>query len=228
MKYSAVIFDLDGTVLVNEEVYARAFIDVLKKHLPAGRQAEALSDLNHDHPQEPGIGLKENWELLRKRCKLPKEIPTSQLVHETQDAYHSRIDEVKIRSGFFELHRALSKEDIIMALATSNDWWMVEDLLKDTGLHKYFETVVTGEEVVQKKPAPDIFIETARKLGVDLSECVVIEDSRAGIEAAKEAGMVAVAVLTSFTKPEDFPKADWVAKGFEELNPKLFDSFFAQ
>lgn len=222
MKYSAVIFDLDGTVILNEEVYARAFIDVLRKH------GVNLEDINHDHPQEPGIGLKENWLILKERCNLPQELPIQQLIHETQDAYHARMDEVKIRPGFRRLREALINEGIIVALATSNDWWMVEDLLEDLNLHELFETVVTGEEVAHKKPAPDIFLEAARKLGVESSKCVVIEDSKAGIEAAKEAGMVAVAVLTSFTKPEDFPKADWVVKGFEEITPKLLDSFFAQ
>lgn len=219
MKYSAVIFDLDGTLLLNEEVYARAFIDVLRKH------GANVKDLDHDHPQEPGIGLKENWVLLRERFNL-QNIPVEQLVHKTQDAYHARLSEVRIRPGFHKLRQALVDEGVIVALATSNDWWMVEDLLEDLNLHKYFETVTTGEEVAHKKPAPDIFRVTAQKLGVEPSECVVIEDSVAGIEAAKEAGMVAIAVLTSFTKPEDFPKADWVAKGFEEITPKLLDSFF--
>lgn len=220
MKYSAVIFDLDGTVLLNEEIYSKAFIEVLRRH-----DAD-LSDIDHDHPQEPGIGLKENWALLKKRAKLPEELSLEKLVHETQDVYHNHLDEVEVRPGFRQLHRQLEEENIIMALATSNDWWLVEDELEDLNLHKYFQTVTTGEEVMHKKPAPDIFLEVARKVGVEPQECVVIEDSVAGIEAVKEAGMVAVAILTSFSKKEDFPRADWVVESFEEITLKLLDSFF--
>lgn len=219
MKYSAVIFDFDGTVLVNEEVYAKAFIEVLRRH------NANLKDIDHSHPQEPGIGLKENWVILKERCGI-ENASVEQLVHETQDVYHSMLDAVKIRPGFYELKQALEEEDIILALATSNDWWLVEDELEDLGLHKQFKTVITGEEVARKKPAPDIFLETARKIGVEPGECVVIEDSKAGVEAAKEAEMVVIAVLSTFTKKEDFPRADWVVEDFSQITPKLLDSFF--
>lgn len=220
MRYSAVIFDLDGTVLENEEVYAKAFSEVLQKY------GVDIEDLDHKHPQTPGIGIRANWENLKKRFKEVENVSVSQLVFETQDAYHTRLKDVVIRPGLFELLDALKSEEVRVALATSNDWWLVEDELEDLDLHKHFEVLVTGDEVAERKPEPDIFFETARRLGVEARECVVIEDSVAGIKAAKKAGMVAIAVLTDFSKPGDFPEADLIIEGFEGLTPKKMDSFF--
>lgn len=220
MKYNAVIFDLDGTVLINEEIYSSAFLEVLKKHGVSDK------DLGHNHPQTPGIGLRENWEVLKKRYTLPQNLSLGALVHETQDIYHLNLDKVKIRPGFHQLHQDLTEQDVLLALATSNDWWLVEDELQDLGLQKYFDATVTGEEVAYKKPAPDIFLEASKKLGVEPQSCVVIEDSVAGVEAAKAAGMKCVAVLGSFTQKADFPQADLIVENFDEISPEIIDSLF--
>lgn len=218
MKYSAVLFDLDGTVLENEQVYAQAFVEVLKSH--------GIPNPENSFTHSRGIGLEANWEHLHNAFGLPKNVSINELVHETQDEYHKRLNEVLIREGFYEFHEMLKEEGIATALATSNNWWIVEDELEDMDLQKYFNILVTGEEVLHRKPAPDIFLAAARKLEIDPEECVVIEDSIAGITAAKEAGMKAIAILNFFSKKEDFPKADLVVEGFEDLNPQLLNSLF--
>lgn len=218
MNYSAVIFDLDGTVLDNEEVYAKAFLDILEKH---GVDIRVYKDKD---PQIHGIGMEENWERLKKEHNLLDQVSTNQLMHETQDAYHSMLDEVKIRPGFFELNQAIKEEGKMIALATSNDWWLVVDELEDLKIQQYFDTLVTGEEVAHKKPEPDIFLEAARKLGVEPGECVVIEDSEAGVEAAKEAGMIAIAIES--LEGRDLSKADLVVSGFEEITPRSIEVLF--
>jgi HAD superfamily hydrolase (TIGR01509 family) len=218
MNYSAVLFDLDGTVLENEQVYAEAFAAVLKNH--------GITNPEDSFTHSRGIGLEANWQHLHNTFGLPKEITINQLVHETQDEYHKRLNQVLIRDGFFDFHDALKEQGIATALATSNNWWIVEDELEDLDLQKYFNTLVTGEEVDHKKPAPDIFLTAARKLEIEPEECIVIEDSIAGIEAAKEAGMKGIAILNFFSKREDFPKADLVVEGFEDLNPQVLDGLY--
>lgn len=218
MHYSAVIFDLDGTVLENEQIYAKAFNIVLKNH------GVTVEEGVFTHSR--GIGLEANWDHLHKTYGIPKEVTVNQLVHETQDVYHAHMGDVLIRSGFYDFYDLLKEEGIATALATSNNWWIVEDELEDLDLLKYFNITVTGEEVTHKKPAPDIFLTAARKLEIDPEECIVIEDSIAGIEAAKEAGMKGVAVLNFFSKREDFPKADLIVEGFEDLNPLVLNALF--
>lgn len=218
MNYSAVIFDLDGTILLNEEVYEHAFRVVLKEN-GAARVAGEFAHV-------PGVGMEENWRMLKLKFGLPENLSVSELIRRTQEAYRARLGEISIRPGFFELHEALSEEGILVGLATSNDWWLVADELENLGLDRYFNATVTREEVLLPKPDPAIFWETARKLGVPDESCIVIEDSKAGVEAGIEAGMKTVAVLGSYSAPEDFPRADLIVPGFEDLNPKVLDVLF--
>lgn len=218
MNYSAVIFDLDGTVLDNEHIYAQAFLVVLKRY--------GIDGKNDEFAHARGIGLEKNWEHLKATYTQLAGIEITQLVHETQDVYHDMATQISIRSGFQEFRDSLKEEGVILGLATSNNWWVVEDELEDLGLSKQFDMITTGEEVAQKKPAPDIFLVAARKLEVEPEECVVIEDSPAGITAAKEAGMKVIAILNEMTRREDIAKADLIVNGFEELNPQVLESLF--
>jgi HAD superfamily hydrolase (TIGR01509 family) len=220
MRFAAVIFDFDGTVVENEDTYTDAFIAVLKKH---GVPYEVTEDRR---PQIFGIGLEENWTTLHERFSLPKEVTVTQLVHETQDEYHKRLSDVRVRSGLQELINDLYEVGVVVALATSNNWWIIEDELEDLGVSRLFNTTVTGEEVANKKPEPDIFLKAAEKLFVEPEECVVIEDSKAGILAARAAGMKVIAIRNPYTPEEDAEKADLIVDGFEEINTKLLDSLF--
>lgn len=217
MNFQAVIFDLDGTIILNEEVYAEAFKEVLRNH---GVSIDGGTTI----PHTPGIGMERNWELLKKDFNLPEDLSLSVLSHETQNSYHKRIKEVIVRPGFYELQESLVDNGIFLALATSNNWWLVEDELAGLDLQKYFNVTVTREEVFEPKPEPDIFFKAAEKLSIEPEDCIVIEDSIAGIKAAKEAGMKAVAVLGSYSSREDFPDADLVVEGFEEVTPEILDA----
>lgn len=220
MNYSAVIFDLDGTILDNEEIYDAAFCSVLEKY---GVPQKSLAG-NHNHI--PGIGLSANWKKLKEQYKIKAEIQT--LVHETQDAYHARISPNLVRPGFYELHQALREEQILTALTTSNDWWLVEDELQDIGLDTFFDTTVTADEVINNKPAPDLFLVTARKLQVEPEECIVIEDSEAGIKAAKTAGMFTIAIDGINSTEDGKRTADAEISSFETLTPDKLNALFLE
>lgn len=210
MKLATVIFDLDGTVLLSEEAYEEAFKKVLED--------EGVKNIPR-HPQISGIGVKENWQILKEKYGLA--LTVEQLTKRCQDDYLSRLDKVRVRDGFFNLAKELKGSGILVALATSNAWWLVERELEHFNLKNYFDSVVTGEEVGETKPAPDLFLETARKLGVEPETCLVVEDAPKGVEAAKNAGMKVIAITSSYAKPLDLENADAVVSGFEEISPKL-------
>jgi beta-phosphoglucomutase-like phosphatase (HAD superfamily) len=117
-----------------------------------------------------------------------------------------------------------------VALASAAMSKNVNFILDALKLRPYFRTVLTNDETTQSKPNPEIFVKTAEKLGVPAAECVVIEDSFAGIEAAKRAGMKCVAVASTFPSPElrARTQADLVVQTLEELNlqklRQLFDT----
>lgn len=218
LKFSAVIFDLDGTVLDNEDVYGKAFAAIFTKY--------KVPLIDGKFPQTPGIGMEENWKLLKEKFEELKAVSVVQLAHETQNEYHDRMKDVIIRPGFFELHESLKEMGVLMSLATSNNWWLVEDELEDLDLHRYFETITTGEEVYARKPQPDIFILTARKMHSEPEDCIVIEDSAAGLTAGKEAGMKVVMIKNTHNADVDFSLADLVVEGFFDLTFQVLEGLY--
>src|SRR3989344_4894062 len=104
MKFSTVIFDLDGTVLNNEEAYAKAFTDVLVQN------GVSKDKFNEFHPHITGIGLDANWVKLKEDLELKPEVV--ELVHQTQTAYLKKLNNVGLSNGFIELVEALREEGI--------------------------------------------------------------------------------------------------------------------
>lgn len=147
-----------------------------------------------------------------------------ELTAQTQKEYLDNLSKVHLKPGFFNFIKDLRDSGVLTALATSNAWWLVERDLDEFKLHDYFDVVTTGEEVDETKPAPDLFLEAAKKLDVEPENCVVIEDSPSGIIAAKRAGMKAIAILNNGTSAKDFPKADAAVVSFGEITPELLQS----
>lgn len=213
MILSAVIFDLDGTVLEDEDEYGKAFNKVLK----------SLSiDSESRYPQERGIGVKDNWLKFIDKYNIKTDKTPEILTKETQDAYLSEIGEITVRSGFDDFVEKLKDSGIKIALATSNTWEQTDRILDILNLQDVFEVVTTGDEVLYNKPDPEIFTVTADKLGAERHECLVIEDSSAGIEAARRAGMRVVAI-SSEDDARDLQKADRVVEGFTEITAQVVD-----
>lgn len=213
MKISAVLFDLNGTVLEDEDEYGKAFNKVLKS---------LGLDLKTDIPHEKGIGVKENWLKFIEKYKIQTDRTPEMLARETQENYLNEIDTVSVREDFADFVENLRDGGIQIALATSNTWEQTDKILDIVGLQEVFDIVTTGDEVVFNKPDPDIFTVTADKLGADREECLVIEDSPAGIEAARRAGMKVVGIASEGNF-EELSKADLIVEGFSEITPQAID-----
>lgn len=215
MKVSAVIFDLNGTVLEDEGIYGRAFNTVLES---LGIKSGV------DIPHTRGIGVKENWPILRKKYGIKTDKTDDLLAVETQQAYLKEISEISIRAGFDEFAQGLKDSGIKIALATSNTWEVTTRVLEVVELTDFFDVVTTEEEVAHNKPEPDLFILSADKLGVERYECLVIEDAASGVTAAQRAGMKVVAIIDEEARAKEVGKADLVIEGFSEITPQAIDS----
>jgi len=212
MKVAAVIFDLDGTVLDDEKVYGLAFKKVL---------TSLGASVKSDYPHVSGIGVKENWPILLAKYKVKTNKSYEQLAKETQDTYLANLSKVEVRDGFDDLIKGLRDAEIKTALATSNIWMVVEDILQEFNLEKDFDCITTGEEVERRKPDPDIFLHTADKLGVERDDCLVVEDAPSGVEAAIRAGMNVVGVYRSEKYKKKLEGADLLISDFTELTPEI-------
>ncbi|MBC8034685.1 MAG: HAD family phosphatase, partial [Chitinophagaceae bacterium] len=114
------------------------------------------------------------------------------------------------------LVRMMNSSKIRMGLATSSRKEKMTMVMKETGLLSYFDVIVTGDEVLNGKPAPDIFLKAAERLGVAPPECLVFEDAVSGVRAAKNAGMQCIAITTTHSA-DVLQEADLIINSFEEL-----------
>ncbi len=105
-----------------------------------------------------------------------------------------------------------------IALATSSQKYFVEIVLKRFKIEKYFNILVTADDITKGKPDPEIFLKTARLLEMEPSSCVVVEDSIAGMKAAKRAGMLLIAHKVDHNKDLDFSLADFVIEDLREIS----------
>jgi HAD superfamily hydrolase (TIGR01509 family) len=106
-----------------------------------------------------------------------------------------------------------------LAIASSSNPELIEVVLRVAGIDGLFRTAVSSQEVAHGKPAPDVYLEAARRLGVEPARCAAVEDSHAGIRSAKAAGMHVVAVPNPHFPPGDdtLAQADIVLRSIDEL-----------
>ena len=187
----AAIFDLDGTVVDNMALHAEAFAIFAERHgLPALTPADrAKLDGRRNSEIFPVLF---DRELSRDQWQAYE--------HEKEGLYReiSR-GRLTVVAGLPQLLERLATQRVAVALATSAPALNVAHTLSEVGLAGAFPIVVRGDQVPNGKPAPDVFVEAGRQLGVTPDRCVVFEDAPMGITAAKAAGMRVVAITTSFS-----------------------------
>ena len=186
----AVIFDIDGTIVDNMHLHAEAFAVFAGRHgLPALTK--------DDRARLDGRRNSEIFPILFKR-----EVPRDEWIayEQEKEGLYRELSRGRLApmKGLHQLIDRLNEGAVPVALATSAPRLNVEHTLAELDLTDAFPIIVRGDEVARGKPAPDVFIEAARRLGVDPADCLVFEDAPMGIEAAHAAGMRVVALTTSF------------------------------
>lgn len=199
MKCKAVIFDMDGTLTDSEKWICRAAMAMFKE--------KGVTVVEKDFV--PFIGMGENRYLGGVAEKYNLKTDISQLKNRTYEIYLNMIrDGLEAYPGAHHLFHRIREEGLKLAIASSADKIKVHANLKAISIPpEQWDVIVTGEDVTLPKPSPDIFILAARLLKCAPYECTVIEDSPAGVEAAKLADMRCIAVLHTHTE-ENLKKAD--------------------
>ena len=187
---TAVLFDMDGVLADSEPLINAAAIAMFKELGLDAKPADFL----------PFVGAGENRYIggVAERHQFPLDLPAAK--RRTYEIYLELVPQrLHEFPGARDLVLACRQAGLRTAVASSADAIKLEANLAQIGLRREtWDAVVTAEDVTARKPAPDIFLEAARRLGVAPERCVVIEDAVNGVQAARAAGMRCVAVASSF------------------------------
>lgn len=205
----AVIFDMDGVVIDSEHLQSRSFEIIIEEY----GKAPILNREGIVHIV--GIKGNQNWEFLKKKHSIDEN--TDILWDKKRKVYQLLLPQVELMPGINDLIMSLKNKGMKIGLATSSTRKQVRTVLNKFNFEKLFDVVVALEDCKKPKPYPDIYLKSAKKLGLKSVECLAIEDSETGIEAAKRAGMKVIVVPTKYTKNHNFAKADLVANNLSQL-----------
>lgn len=209
----AVIFDMDGLLVDSEPVWSLVDQEFLAHY---GKTYRPL-----DKSRFMGSGVREFIKFMKKKFSLPG--GEEKLLSERMAIFQSLITkDPKLMPGAEDLLGEFSKNGYLLAMATGNTRQMMDLMTEDLKIRKYFDVTVSSDEVPKGKPAPDVFLEAARRLKVKAGECLVLEDAINGVVAAKAAGMKAIAVYDQrYNRPESFTEADLVVGSLREISVEM-------
>lgn len=209
----AVVFDLDGVLLESEEVWD-AVREVYVRERGGRYDAEVQRAMM-------GMSSTEWSRYLHDAAGIPEEPEAinAEIVRRMLAAYGERLPLVP---GAVEVVRRVA-ERFPLALASSSNRELIDRALEVSGLAACFRATVSSEEVAHGKPAPDVYLEGARRIGVAPERCAAVEDSHGGIRSARAAGMRVVAVPNPTYPPDRdaLTQADAVIGSLDELTPEL-------
>lgn len=186
MNVSTVIFDMDGLMFDTERLARDAWERAMAEW--GCRIPDAL------YLSVVGRTAQSAQEVFRQA--LGADLPMEAICQRKEQYLENALAQQgpPLKPGLLELLAQLEQWSVPRAVASSTARHRVVDRLAQAGVSEYFSVIVGGDDVVHGKPAPDLFLSAARQLGVAPSECVVLEDSDAGIHAASAAGMLSVMV----------------------------------
>ena len=193
MKYKAILFDMDGVLIESEWLMRASAIQALADYGVEAQHEDFLEFTGMGEDRFVG-GVAEKHGLVYK----------TEMKELAYDYYGQRVmAEAHIPAGIKEMLQELHSRGITLAVCSAADLRKVRYNIQAIGVEEsLFTALVTGSDVARKKPFPDIYLEGARRVGMEPSDCLVVEDAVSGIQAAHAAGMDAVGVPTTFSKEE--------------------------
>lgn len=207
----AIIFDVDGTIADSMWMWKQIDIEYLGRYgleLPPNLQKNI-----------EGMSFRETAVYFKEHFQIPDSI--EKMMNDWNEmAAHKYRYEIPLKKGVREFLNKCKGNNIPLGIATSNSVELLNHLFEAHELHNYFEAVVTGSDGLKGKPAPDMYLEVAKRLSVNPEKCLVFEDILPGILAGKRANMKVCAVEDFYSQDvvnEKKTEADYYIDSFEDI-----------
>lgn len=204
----AVIFDLDGTLLDNNAYHLETWRKYLKK---LGREMS-------DEEYKAHINGRTNRDAIEYIYGRKMQDEEANRYTEEKEALYREIyaPHIQPMPGLLKLLAEIESMGLPMAIATSGIKANINFMFEQIPMRKYFSIIVDSSSITKGKPDPEIYLQTAERLGVAPANCLVFEDAVVGIQSAKKAGMHVIAITTTHERKE-LLQADRVIDGYGEL-----------
>jgi HAD superfamily hydrolase (TIGR01509 family) len=219
MKQAAIIFDMDG-VLIDDIPYNfelwRTLLEQYKINL---KKADFQSIL--------GRPIKDVFPVYEK--KFSTKFDTIDLIKKIRHAQNIQYKHhnLLMSENLPVILEKLKNQNIQLAVATGSSLQTVNLLLQNAGIIQFFDVIITEEAVKRNKPAPDCYIAAASQLGLEPTQCVVIEDAQIGIESAHRANMKVIGYINGFNSSGDVETADFTIDNFSALTSAVIHELIA-
>ncbi|MEQ7196406.1 HAD family hydrolase [Enterococcus avium] len=206
----AIIFDMDGVLVDSEYTYFQSKSQILSE---AGHEVE-----DSYHFQFMGTTSDYMWEKMKQEFSLP--LSVAEYIQQMTALRQAMIkrDGIRVIPHVQEFVKGLSQAGLKLAVASSSSLAEIKVNLAEIGLSEYFSEVVSTEEVEHSKPAPDVYLAAAERIGIVPENCLGIEDTKNGTGAVRNAGMVCVGFANPAFPKQDLAFADRVVSSFSELD----------
>jgi HAD superfamily hydrolase (TIGR01509 family) len=211
MKFKAVIFDMDGVIIDSEPFYQEVQINLFQKM--------GITVPPEEYNTFIGAGMREMWNMIKFSRNLTQ--PIEELIKLNNNVlleYFKKSASLAPTLNFTNFLASVQAAGMKTAVASSTTKPIIEIILKKLEVYHLFDIIVSGDEVENGKPAPDIFVETATRLNVKPSDCIAVEDSFNGVKAANAAGMYCLGYHNPNSGSQDISAADEIINSFSNIN----------
>lgn len=207
---------MDGVLVDTEPLYIIMNKDFLQQH------NAVITD--EEYNQFIGISAKKMWYFLQEKYNLPFSV--DELISMEKQAKYDVLNETDLKpiDRIVDLLVALKQQNYKIAIASSSMKKNIELIISKTNLTHYFDYIVSGEDVQNGKPAPDIFLKAMHYFNEQPKNCVVVEDAKNGVLAAKAANMFCIGFQNKNSGNQDLSKADLIIHSIKEISTSLLFS----
>ncbi|NLW56895.1 MAG: HAD family phosphatase [Firmicutes bacterium] len=211
-----VIFDMDGVIIDSEPIHIKLERELLEE---CGGDYSKIT-----HADFMGTTDAEMWGTFKEQFKI--ELSVGELINIKRGRFIENLGQIPLVDNVLAFMASLQSIGCKLGLASSNNESAVEAVKNKFGLEKYIDVFINGEAVTKGKPHPEIFLTAAKQMGLKPEDCLVIEDTKNGVLAAKAAGMKCVGFQNKNSGEQDLSEADLIVSSYKELTIEELKDLF--